>query len=57
MLSILDVADDLWTGARRIEDTHPFSTFGAAEEVADGVAFVPSFANVSAFATADGMGR
>ena len=36
------VADDLWTGARQIEDTHPFSFMGEAEEVADGVAFVPN---------------
>ena len=53
--SILKVADDLWTGARGIEDTHPFSFMGDAEEVADGVAFVPSFANVSAISTDDGL--
>ncbi|WP_395656783.1 alkyl sulfatase dimerization domain-containing protein [Nocardioides sp.] len=53
--SILQVADDLWTGARRIEDTHPFSFMGEAEEVAEGVAFVPSFANVAAMATEDGL--
>jgi alkyl sulfatase BDS1-like metallo-beta-lactamase superfamily hydrolase len=52
---ILDLAEDLWTGARSIEDTHPFSLLGAAEEVADGVAFVPSFANVAGFATDDGL--
>jgi alkyl sulfatase BDS1-like metallo-beta-lactamase superfamily hydrolase len=52
---ILDVADDLWTGRRSIEDTHPFSLLGEAEQVADGVAFVPSFANVSGFATEDGL--
>ena len=54
-MSILEIADDLWTGARRIEDTHPFSLSGEAEEVADGVAFVPAFANVSALATDDGL--
>ena len=54
-MSILDIADDLWTGVRRIEDTHPFSLSGEAEEVADGVAFVPAFANVSALATDDGL--
>jgi alkyl sulfatase BDS1-like metallo-beta-lactamase superfamily hydrolase len=52
---ILDVAEDLWTGARSIEDTHPFSLLGPAEEVADGVAFVPSFANVAGFATEEGL--
>ncbi|MGA8255111.1 MAG: alkyl sulfatase dimerization domain-containing protein [Nocardioides sp.] len=51
----MDIADELWTGARRIEDTHPFSLFGDAEEVADGVAFVPSFANVSALATGESI--
>ena len=55
MTSILDVADDLWSGRRSIEDTHPFSLLGEAEQVADGVAFVPSFANVSAFTTEDGL--
>jgi alkyl sulfatase BDS1-like metallo-beta-lactamase superfamily hydrolase len=54
-VSIMDIADELWTGARRIEDTHPFSLLGEAEEVADGVAFVPSFANVSALATDAGL--
>jgi alkyl sulfatase BDS1-like metallo-beta-lactamase superfamily hydrolase len=54
-VSILDVADELWTGARSIEDTHPFSLLGEAEEVADGVAFVPSFANVAGFATGQGL--
>ena len=54
-MSILEIADDLWTGARRIEDTHPFSLSGEAEEVADGVAFVPAFANVAALATDDGL--
>lgn len=54
-MSIMDIADELWTGVRRIEDTHPFSLLGDAEEVADGVAFVPSFANVSALATDNGL--
>jgi alkyl sulfatase BDS1-like metallo-beta-lactamase superfamily hydrolase len=54
-MSILEIAEDLWTGARRIEDTHPFSLSGEAEEVADGVAFVPAFANVAALATDDGL--
>jgi alkyl sulfatase BDS1-like metallo-beta-lactamase superfamily hydrolase len=55
MSGILDLADDLWTGVRSIEDTHPFSLLGEAEEVADGVAFVPSFANVSGFSTEQGL--
>jgi alkyl sulfatase BDS1-like metallo-beta-lactamase superfamily hydrolase len=52
---VLDLAERLWTGESRIEDAHPFSMLGEAEEVADGVAFVPSFANVAAFATSDGL--
>ena len=54
-LGVLDLAERLWTGQTRIEDSHPFAMLGDAEEVADGVAFVPSFANVSAFRTADGL--
>ena len=55
MASVLDLAERLWTGQTRIEDAHPFSMLGEAEEVADGVAFVPSFANVSALRTEDGL--
>lgn len=54
-MGVLDLAERLWTGASRIEDAHPFSMIGEAEEVADGVAFVPSFANVSAFRTDEGL--
>ena len=53
--SILQLAEDLWTGAQSIEDIHPLSIVGEAEEVADGVAFVPSFANVSAVSTDEGL--
>ena len=55
MAGVLDLAERLWTGETRIEDAHPFSMIGEAEEVADGVAFVPSFANVAAFSTDDGL--
>ncbi len=54
-MSVLDLADKLWRGEVGIEDTHPFSLIGEAEEVTDGVAFVPSFANVSALRTDDGL--
>jgi alkyl sulfatase BDS1-like metallo-beta-lactamase superfamily hydrolase len=54
-MSVLDLAERLWSGSTRIEDAHPFSMLGEAEEVADGVAFVPSFANVSALRTDDGL--
>ena len=54
-MDILDLADKLWTGEVSVEDSHPFSLIGEAQEVADGVAFVPSFANVTAFRTDDGL--
>ena len=54
-MGVLDLSDDLWHGRVRIEDSHPFSVLGEVEELADGVAFVPSFANVSALSTEDGL--
>jgi alkyl sulfatase BDS1-like metallo-beta-lactamase superfamily hydrolase len=54
-VDVLDLADKLWRGETTVEETHPFSLIGEAQEVADGVAFVPSFANVSAFRTDDGL--
>jgi alkyl sulfatase BDS1-like metallo-beta-lactamase superfamily hydrolase len=54
-VDILDLADKLWRGETTVEETHPFSLIGEAQEVAAGVAFVPSFANVSAFTTDDGL--
>jgi hypothetical protein len=47
--SVLETADRLWTGDIDITEVHPFAVLGEVEEVADGVAFVPSFANVSGF--------
>ncbi|HZN13119.1 MAG TPA: alkyl sulfatase dimerization domain-containing protein [Acidimicrobiales bacterium] len=56
MGDVLDLAERLWTGDADIADHHPFRLMDTtAEEVADGVAFVPSFANVSAVATDDGL--
>jgi alkyl sulfatase BDS1-like metallo-beta-lactamase superfamily hydrolase len=57
MGAVLDLADKLWRGEVAIGSVHPVSTSNLAtiEEVADGVAFVPSFANVSALATDDGL--
>lgn len=54
-LGVLDLSDRLWRGELGIEDAHPFSLIGAVEELADGVAFVPSFANVSGLRTDDGL--
>ncbi|MDQ3107490.1 MAG: MBL fold metallo-hydrolase, partial [Actinomycetota bacterium] len=54
---ILTLADKLWRGETDIEGHHPVSVQNLADlaEVKDGVAFVPSFANVSAFTTGDGL--
>jgi alkyl sulfatase BDS1-like metallo-beta-lactamase superfamily hydrolase len=54
-VGVLDVVDRLWRGELSIADRHPFNQSGGLEELADGTAFVPSFANVSAFATDDGL--
>ena len=57
MGAVLDLADRLWRGEVTTETHHPVSGQNIAdiEEVADGVAFLPSFANVSAIATGDGL--
>jgi alkyl sulfatase BDS1-like metallo-beta-lactamase superfamily hydrolase len=53
---VLDLADKLWRGDIDIAQIHPVGGYlGGLAEVADGVAFVPSFANVSAFATEEGL--
>src|SRR5436305_12874980 len=52
---VLDIADRLWRGEVSVEDHHPFAPRGGVTEVAAGCAFVPSFANVSAVATDDGL--
>ena len=54
---ILTLADKLWRGEADLENHHPVSGQNAADlvEVRDGVAFLPSFANVSAFTTGDGL--
>ena len=49
----LEVAERLWQGEQ--VSFHPFSRLGGLVEPAEGVAFVPSFANVSAFATEEGL--
>jgi alkyl sulfatase BDS1-like metallo-beta-lactamase superfamily hydrolase len=52
---VLELSDRLWDGRSTVEDNHPLFTTGELEELGAGVAFVPSFANVSAFATDDGL--
>ena len=53
---VLELADKLWRGDIDIVEIHPVGGYmGGVAEVADGVSFVPSFANVSAIATGDGL--
>jgi alkyl sulfatase BDS1-like metallo-beta-lactamase superfamily hydrolase len=54
---ILTLADKLWRGEVDPDSHHPVSAqnLGDLAEVTDGVAFLPSFANVSAFSTDDGL--
>jgi alkyl sulfatase BDS1-like metallo-beta-lactamase superfamily hydrolase len=53
--SMLDLADRLWRGEVSIEDHHPFAPRAEVVEVADSTAFVPSFANVTAFSAGEGL--
>lgn len=55
MTDVLEVADRLWRGEISTADHHPVNHLPGMAEICDGVAFVPSFANVSAFATEDGL--
>jgi glyoxylase-like metal-dependent hydrolase (beta-lactamase superfamily II) len=52
---ILELADRLWRGQVGSGEYHPVSHLGGLAEICDGVAFVPAFANVSAFTTDDGL--
>jgi glyoxylase-like metal-dependent hydrolase (beta-lactamase superfamily II) len=53
--NVLELADRLWRGEVTTGEFHPVTHLGGLAEICDGVAFVPSFANVSAFRTADGL--
>ncbi|HWW55161.1 MAG TPA: alkyl sulfatase dimerization domain-containing protein [Acidimicrobiales bacterium] len=53
--SALELADRLWRGEASVEDHHPMAHVGHIEDVADRTAFLPSFANVSALATDEGL--
>jgi glyoxylase-like metal-dependent hydrolase (beta-lactamase superfamily II) len=52
---ILELADRLWRGELGTDEFSPFSHIGGVCEVADGVAFTPSFANVVAIDSSDGL--
>ena len=52
---VLAMADRLWRGEVTTSEVHPLRPQPGLAEVAPGVAFVPSFANVSAVDTGDGL--
>ena len=52
---VLTVAERLWNGELSTSTFHPVDHMGGFVEITDGVGFCPSFANVSSFATADGL--
>ena len=52
---VLSVAERLWNGEVSTSTSTPSTTSGGFVEITDGVGFCPSFANVSAFATDDGL--
>ncbi|MGO9341963.1 MAG: alkyl sulfatase dimerization domain-containing protein [Acidimicrobiales bacterium] len=52
---VIALADRLWNGEMFASAVHPIGYIGKLAEVTDGVAFIPSFANVSAFKTDDGL--
>ncbi len=55
MGTLTDLTNGYWNGTIAPEHEHPFAPRFALEEVAPGVAFVSAFANVTAFATDDGL--
>jgi len=52
---LLELADRLWEGAEGIEGHHPVGFTGDLIDFGDGLAFLPSFANVTAFDTSEGL--
>lgn len=55
MPDVLELAERLWRGEISTSEFHPVGDVGGLAEICDGVAFVPSFANVTAVGTADGL--
>jgi alkyl sulfatase BDS1-like metallo-beta-lactamase superfamily hydrolase len=54
-VDIVELADRLWRGEASVKDHHPIVFGGQLAEVTDGVAFLPTFGNCSAFTTNDGL--
>ena len=55
MGAVLELSEKLWTGEVTTDRHHPFAALEAGEEVADRTFFYNSFANVTVFATDDGL--
>ena len=54
-MDILDLADRLWRGETSTTAHHPVIFSGELFEITDGVAFLPTFGNCSAFTTEHGL--
>ncbi len=54
-MSVLEVADKLWAGELTITDHHPLFMQGEVCHITENAVFIPSFANVSAVRTSDGL--
>jgi glyoxylase-like metal-dependent hydrolase (beta-lactamase superfamily II) len=54
-VDVLGLADRLWRGEVTTGELHPVGHLGGLAEVGDGIAFVPSFANVTAVTTGEGL--
>jgi len=52
---ILELAEKLWNGTVSSDDHPPYAPLLELEPIADGVAFISSFANVTAIATGEGL--
>lgn len=54
-MDVVELADRLWRGEASVKEHHPIIFGGDLAEITDGVAFLPTFGNCSAFATDDGL--
>jgi len=55
MTDMLELADQLWRGETPVEHAYPMAPRNELAEIADGTAFINTFANVSAFRTEAGL--
>lgn len=55
MGQVIDTAEKLWSGALSTRDQQPVTSFLGLEPVADGLAFLSSFGNVSVLDTSAGL--